>query len=94
MMSFNVSVGRATGGLPFAPNPVVAIVDRGNNLATNVSFCNVSVSIALAPAGMSLEPSNGTSVAVHQGLATFAGLYIQLAGGPIQLRFTSTCVSK
>ena len=94
MMSFNVSVGRATGGLPFAPNPVVAIVDRGNNLESNMSSCNVSVSIVFAPVGMNIEPSNGTTVLVNQGLATFTGLYIQLAGGPIQLRFASTCVSK
>ena len=93
MMAFNISVGRATGGLPFAPNPVVAIVDRGNNILGNMSSCNVSVSIVLAPVGMRIEPSNGTTATVHQGLASFSGLYIQLAGGPIQLRFTSNCVS-
>lgn len=93
MMSFNVTVGRATGGLPFAPNPVVAIVDRGNNLVSNVSSHNVSVSLVQASGGMILEPLNGTTTTFLGGLASFTGLFIQLAGGPIKLRFTTNYVN-
>ena len=93
MLAFSTYMGRATGGLPFSPNPVVEIVDRGGNSLSNLTeVYEVTVSLLQFPAGATLLPLNALTVLATQGVAQFSSLYINQTGYPYQLGFTTNAV--
>ena len=59
-MNFAQQVGSGTGGVPFSPNPVVAITDRGSNVL-QVDEGSVAASIDFGPEGGTLQVSVGLS---------------------------------
>ena len=93
-ISITTYPGTATGGTPFTTQPVVSVQDRGGNVIpshnTGKSFVSVEQTVDNAPllasGGYSLEAS------FYQGKASFTNLYINQAGGPYTLKFTTDLV--
>ena len=68
----------ATIGAPITPAIAVNVVDNSNNTVTTDNSQLVTLSIASGPAGATL--SGETTVRAVNGVATFAGLSVNLAG--------------
>lgn len=87
---FSTFIGAATGGLPFNPNPIIAVADRGSNILTSINGYYVTASIKSSPTGKEkLLPTDKLRVSIIDGIAAFSGLYINEAGYPYSLAFTS-----
>lgn len=84
--------GTATGGVPFNPQPLIAVVDRGSNIIRTWNEGYVTAAIGISPDGAVLMPPSGLTVPIAKGLATFLSLYIDLAGFPYTLTFTTNLV--
>ena len=88
---FDTFTGTATGGVPFAPNPVVGIGDRGGNLISSVNEGTITVSVSAAPLPtIKLQPDNQRKATIINGKATFQGLFINEAGKGYKLLFTAS----
>lgn len=87
---FHTYLGIANGGIPFSPNPVIAIVDRGDNIITDASDV-IKVELTRSPTNQETLQSinNIFQVDVMNGLATFDGLYLNRSGYPYELTFYS-----
>lgn len=93
-LHFKSHLGNAFGGTPFAENPSVAIVDRGENIVTTVDTGSMTVSLSSSPTGNEeLRPVDRRKVSISKGLATFKDLFINEAGVPYQLQFSCDQVS-
>ena len=80
--------GTATGGLPFSPQPMVAVQDIGGNTVASHQGGTVTVYLhSSAVAGATLLGT--TTAEVINGLASFNGLSIAQAGSPYTLGFTT-----
>ncbi|MDX6216170.1 MAG: trimeric autotransporter adhesin, partial [Frankiales bacterium] len=87
-LRFATQPGGAVAGNAFATQPVVTVVDHGNNVITSSS----------ATVGLSLTPGTGTagaalscsSQSADQGTATFSGCSIDQAGGGYVLTATDS----
>ena len=84
--------GTATGGLPFRPQPVLAIQDKGGNVVVTQNSGSVTVSLSENPAGGTLSPASALTVTFGSGIATFLGLNIDKAGTPYVLSFVTDLV--
>lgn len=93
-LSMSTFVGKATGGVTFLPNPVVAVVDRGGNLIDSVDGYSITASLTGPTGNEVLHPENGLTVSFSGGLAQFQNMYIQEAGYPYVISFNATLVSK
>ena len=79
--------GGGTGGVAWAVQPVVTIVDAGGNPTTSTAV--VTLALASNPTGGVLACSGGASLAAAAGNATFAGCLVDMAGVGYTLRATS-----
>ena len=100
-LAFHTFIGNAFGGTPFSSNPVVAVVDRGNNTITTQSTGTITASIMTSLATsvnntkaeiVVLYPVSMCKVNIINGLAEFKGLYINEARVSYQLIFTADLV--
>ena len=87
MLHFVVPVGISTGGLPFLPNPQVAVTDVGRNTITTVIGNAVTVSIETNPASGVLS-GDSLSEEMSLGSAVFHNLKLDVASTGYVLRFT------
>jgi hypothetical protein len=98
-LSLYTPEGTATGGLPFRPQPTLAIVDRGNNICVWDQTTTVRVELLYSPEEHpdhesvgSLQSDYGAADfnhTVYRGRATFLGLNFDVAGYPYKLRYTA-----
>lgn len=92
--SFVTFIGSAKGGLPFSPNPVIGITDRGDNVIVGVNHGTVTAVLTKSPKGTEvLLPKNQRISKIRNGLAVFQQLYINAAGFPYQVTFNTSLVS-
>ena len=92
---FEQPPGTARGGEPFIPQPRVRVADRGYNTVITDSTTSALVEMISRPAN---QPKNGTLTStlgaagfyakMTNGVATFIGLKIDIAGFPYALRFS------
>jgi hypothetical protein len=88
---FVITIGRASGGLPFNPQPVIACTDRGGNTITNVNGFLVQANLTASPfPDQQLLPAISTRTSFTNGLASFRGLYLNKAGVGYVISFTIT----
>ena len=92
-LDFDQYVGTAFGGEVFAPNPIVALTDRGGNILTNQKSGFVEAVLTTSLLGSQLLPAKRHIASFSKGLATFSGLYINEAGYPYQITFNTSLVS-
>ncbi len=97
--AFNITVGAAvkvaittnpgssTGGVAFAPQPVVAVQDAGGNTVTT-SSASITLAIGTNPSAGTLAGT--VTLSAVSGVATFSGLSINKAGTGYTLTATST----
>lgn len=92
-MVFTVYIGTASGGLPFSPNPIVALADRGGNLITSHSGGFVTATLRGPTGHEILRPQGSTVVPFFGGIASFNGLHVNEAGYPYYVIFNASIVS-
>lgn len=85
-------ISTAYGGNPFSPQPTVGVVDRGGNVVTATSEGSVRVEIDVNPAGGVLQPAGLLNVSIVDGIVHFRGIFIDAAGSPYKLRYTTDLV--
>ncbi len=90
---FLTQPGGAAYGMPFSPQPAVAIQDAGGNIVTS-STAQVILAITpgTAPAGAVLSCSGGVARSAVNGIATFSGCSIDRAAPGVTLTATSVGV--
>ena len=90
--------GTATGGLPFRPQPTLAIVDRGNNICVWDQTTTIRVELMYSPTRaqdgkvgelLSTYGAVDYNHTVYNGQATFLGLNFDVAGYPYKLKYTA-----
>lgn len=90
-LDFYQFVGSAFGGLPFAPNPVIALTDKGGNVITSQKSGTVEAVLTTSLYGAhQLLPAQRHVATFSKGLAAFSGLYINEAGYPYQITFNTS----
>ena len=90
-LKFHTEIGVAKGGVAFQPNPVVAIVDRGDNPVTSISSGDVRASLVDSPGGTEqLLPAANRQATFIDGYATFDNLYINESGSTFQISFNTS----
>lgn len=101
MLKLLDSMGPAVGGSPFPVQPRLRVVDRGGNAVFGISPSrrfrpSVTVTLDESPEGSngSLQPSAAVTAPIIDGFVRFEGLYINEAGEPYRLKFTSNLVYK
>lgn len=86
-------MGVAFGGSPFSSNPIVSIVDRGDNIVASVNHGVIKAVLTMTPYNASkvnaLQPTENTIVGIINGSAVFEGMFINRAGYPYQITFES-----
>lgn len=85
-------VSTAYGGTAFLPQPTAAIVDKGGNRIDTLYKGTVRLEIVKNPIGGHILPAGNLNVTVGAGLAKFQGVYIDVAGSPYTLRYTTDLV--
>ena len=104
--AFNITVGpvnklafttQPSGGVPstvFTTQPVVTVQDAGGNTITTNPGMNASITLSIAPgtgtAGAVLTCTGSNSRTASNGVATFTGCQINLAGTGYRLRAITT----
>lgn len=87
---FVTTIGRASGGVPFSPEPVIACTDRGGNTVTSVNGFVIQANLTSSPyPDQQLLPLASTKSFFTNGLATFRGLFLNKAGIGYSISFTS-----
>ncbi|KAG7385097.1 hypothetical protein PHYPSEUDO_001949 [Phytophthora pseudosyringae] len=85
-------ISTAYGGTPFLPQPTAGVVDRGGNLVTAITEGSVRIVIEVNPVGGVLQPAAYLNVSIVGGIARFRGAFIDVAGSPYKLRYTTDLV--
>ena len=99
-LSLYIQEGTATGGLPFRPQPQLAIVDRGNNICVWDQQTTIRVDLLYSPTRcennecrtgqlVSTFGASDFNHTVYNGRATFLGLNFDVSGYPYKLRYTA-----
>lgn len=91
-LAIMADVSTAYGGTVFLPQPQVAVVDKGGNVVTVTNEGTVRLEIIRNPVGGLLLPATNLNVSIGSGLAKFQGVYIDVAGSPYTLRYTTSLV--
>lgn len=104
---FNVSIGDAFqlrlksptdpppsyGGEPFPIQPLLAVTDRGGNVASSASGYSVTAALVSQPhASTVLYPLEMLTQTIQSGYAQFRGLTLNETGYSYKLRFTTDMV--
>ncbi|GMF43046.1 unnamed protein product [Phytophthora fragariaefolia] len=82
-------ISTAYGGTPFLPQPTAGVVDKGGNLVTATTEGSVRIEIEVNPVGGTLQPAALLNVSIVRGIARFRGAFIDVAGSPYKLRYTT-----
>jgi hypothetical protein len=82
-------ISTAFGGTPFLPQPTAGIVDKGGNLVTTITEGSVRIEIEVNPVGGLLQPAALLNISIVTGIARFRGAFIDVAGSPYKLRYTT-----
>ncbi|GMF16025.1 unnamed protein product [Phytophthora lilii] len=82
-------ISTAYGGTPFLPQPTAGVVDKGGNLVTATTEGSVRIEIEVNPAGGVLQPAALLNVSIVGGIGRFRGAFIDVAGSPYKLRYTT-----
>lgn len=90
-IAFVTYPGSATGGLPFAPFPVIGITDRGSNPLVRVNGYYITATIGANPQGAELFPKNQLVQPIQNGYAYYSNLYIG-ESGKYTIHFTTNMV--
>ncbi|KAE9349101.1 Gamma-tubulin complex component 2 [Phytophthora fragariae] len=85
-------ISTAYGGTPFLPQPTAGVVDKGGNLVTTTTEGSVRIEIEVNPVGGVLQPAGLLNVSIVSGIARFRGTFIDVAGSPYKLRYTTDLV--
>lgn len=85
-------ISTAYGGTPFLPQPQVGVVDKGGNVVTSTKEGTVRIEIIKNPVGGLLLPGANLNVSIGVGVAKFQGVFIDVAGSPYTLRYTTSLV--
>lgn len=85
-------ISTAYGGVAFLPQPAVAVVDKGGNIVTVQNTGTVRIEILHNPTGGHLLPTANYNVTIGGGLAKYQSMYIDVAGSPYSLRYTTDLV--
>ncbi|TMW60197.1 hypothetical protein Poli38472_000239 [Pythium oligandrum] len=91
-LAIMADISTAFGGTAFRPQPAVGVVDRGGNLVESLNEGTVRLEILKNPVGGTLLPARNLNVSIGGGMGTFQGLYIDVAGSPYYLRYTTDLV--
>jgi hypothetical protein len=94
-LSFVPYLGHVQGGTPFMIQPSVRITDRGGNTIASVNTGTVEAKLIQHPAHASdaaLLPANNLVASFESGVASFTGLYIDKAGQPYGIAFSTSMV--
>ena len=85
--------GAATAGELFFPQPLVAVLDRGGNVVSELNEGMIYASaqdLTINSTIDYLRPSESTSIAIRKGLGAFDNLYIDKEGTSYQITFTTS----
>ncbi|GAB9466558.1 hypothetical protein Gpo141_00003930 [Globisporangium polare] len=85
-------VSTAYGGTAFLPQPAAAIVDKGGNRVDTLYEGTIRLEIVKNPVGGHLLPAGNLNVTIGAGLAKFQGVFIDVAGSPYTLSYTTDLV--
>ncbi|KAF1786264.1 Gamma-tubulin complex component protein [Phytophthora cactorum] len=85
-------ISTAYGGTPFLPQPTAGVVDKGGNVVAAVTESSVRIEIEVNPVGGVLQPAALLNVSIVGGIARFRGAFIDVAGSPYKLRYTTDLV--
>lgn len=88
-LAIHADISTAYGGTPFLPQPTAAVVDKGGNVVTATSEGSVRIEIEVNPVGGLLLPAAILNVSIVSGIARFLGVFIDVAGSPYKLRYTT-----
>jgi hypothetical protein len=88
-IALTIHPGTATGGSPFNPQPVVAVVDKGGNTVITQNLGAITTSISNNPNEGVMTPVSQVSATISRGIASFSGLKIDKFGNPYVLRFVT-----
>lgn len=91
-LSVQTQPGGASGGLAFATQPVIHVLDAGNNLVS-ASSATVTAAITSGTGTAGAALGGTTAQAASSGVATFSNLSINLAGTGYSLTFTATSLT-
>lgn len=85
---FITTIGRAAGGVPFSPQPVIACTDRGGNTVSSINGYLIQANLTASPyTDQQLLPQSNTRSTFVNGLASFRGLYLNKAGVGYEISF-------
>ncbi|MEI7742627.1 MAG: hypothetical protein WCK58_02625 [Chloroflexota bacterium] len=87
---FDTSPGGGTGGLAWATQPVVRLLDAGGNATTATTAVTLAITAGSGTTGAALACTGGLTKSAVAGLATFTGCAIDKAGAGYTLRATGT----
>lgn len=91
-LQFSTFIGAAFGGLPFLPNPSIAIVDRGGN-TVDMSGGKITATLTTNPFPADvLHTLDSLSAVFLRGVASYVSLYLNRAGGPYAITFQTDVV--
>uniref|UniRef100_H3H2V3 Gamma tubulin complex component C-terminal domain-containing protein n=1 Tax=Phytophthora ramorum TaxID=164328 RepID=H3H2V3_PHYRM len=82
-------ISTAYGGTPFLPQPTAGVVDKGGNLVADTTEGSVRIEIEVNPVGGLLLPAAVLNVSIVAGIGRFRGTFIDVAGSPYKLRYTT-----
>ncbi|TYZ64579.1 hypothetical protein PybrP1_001491 [[Pythium] brassicae (nom. inval.)] len=88
-ISIAADISTAYGGTPFLPQPAAAIVDKGGNRVEALYDGTIRVEIVKNPVSGRLLPAGNLNVTIGAGVGRFQGVYIDVAGSPYTLRYTT-----
>ncbi|KAG7400522.1 Gamma-tubulin complex component 2 [Phytophthora boehmeriae] len=82
-------ISTAYGGTAFLPQPTAGVVDKGGNVVTATNEGTVRIEIEVNPVGGLLLPAAVLNTSIVNGSARFRGVFIDVAGSPYKLRYTT-----
>ena len=87
---FSIQPGGGTGGLAWAAQPAIQLLDAGGNPTTATTSVTLAISAGTGTSGAVLTCPGGLSRAAVAGVATFAGCAIDKAGANYTVKVTGT----
>lgn len=87
---FQVPPGGGTGGVAWATQPVVRLLDAGGNATTATTSVTLAITNGTGATGATLTCAGGLSKAAVAGVATFSGCAIDTAGAGYTVRATGS----
>ncbi len=90
-LTLNRFLGNAFGGEPFRSYPIVTITDKGGNIITDIDTGEVIANLTTSPTGKEyLRSLTSVKTTFSGGYARFQGLFINEAGYPYRIKFSTS----